>query len=124
MNYSKDARLKQKKIEKRRKKRNSRKRGYARREQSEYGRYSCIFACAAVVILLVSVAVSYIMRGNGFALIGGLGLIAVISTLIGIKAAFAGLRERDTNHATCKTGLGMNLAFLFVLIIIFIGGLK
>lgn len=124
MKFAKDAAKQQKKIEKRRKKRDSHKRGYARRRHSQYGIYSCAFAGLAFLSFLVGVIVSFLMRGNGFALVGGLGLIAVVLTFVGIKAAFEGLRERDTNHITCKTGLGINLVFLIFLIIIFIGGLK
>lgn len=120
----KDAKMRQKELEKERKKRGSRKYGQAKMKHSRMGIYSLVYAGGAFALILSCILIAFVLRGNTWAFVGGLGLISVVLAILGIRASVKGMRERDKNYITCKAGLAGNIILLLGLLIIFIGGLK
>ena len=56
-------------------------------------------------------------------LIGFLGLGTLALAGFGIWLGIKGLKERDKNYITCKVGIGVNGAFLLMLVLLFVRGL-
>ena len=86
------------------------------------GMRSCIYAAAALFLLLGSVAISFAMHGKAAFFIGIIGIGAAICAGLGIAAAIKGMRERNKRYISCKIGLFFNILTAVSLIIIFIGG--
>lgn len=114
----------QNKKENRASQRSSRKYGASvRSKHSTMGKNSCWLAAVAMVLLLVSIGIAFWMRGKTVGFVGGLGILSIVFTGLGIRAAIKGFRERERNYMTCRIGLIMNILILLGLIIIFFGGL-
>lgn len=120
----KDAKMRQKELEKERKKRGSRKYGQAKMKHSRMGIYSCVYAGGAFALILTCILIAFVFRGNTWGFVGGMGLISVVLAALGVRASVKGMREREKNYITCKAGLAGNIILLLGLLIIFIGGLK
>lgn len=119
-----DAREKRREKEKERKKRGSRKYGQAKVKHSRMGIYSCVYAGLSFALILSCILIAFVMRGNTWGFIGGLGLMSGVLALIGIRSSVKGMREREKNYITCKAGLAGNIIILLGLLTIFIGGLR
>ena len=120
----KDAKQRQKELEKERKKRGSRKYGQAKMKHSRMGIYSCVYAGCAFALILTCILIAFVLRGNTWGFVGGMGLLSVVFAVLGIRASVKGMREREKNYITCKAGLAGNINLLLGLLTIFIGGLK
>ncbi|MBU3874602.1 hypothetical protein HGO97_002095 [Faecalicatena sp. AGMB00832] len=120
----KDAKQRQKELEKERKKRGSRKYGQAKMKHSRMGIYSCVYAGCAFAMILTCILIAFVLRGNTWGFVGGMGILSVVLAVLGIRASVKGMRERDKNYITCKAGLAGNIILLLGLLTIFIGGLK
>jgi hypothetical protein len=119
----KDAKNRQKERDKTQKKRGSRKYGQSQLKHSRMGIYSCVYAGIAFALILACILVAFVLRGSTFGFIGGIGILAVLLTVLGIQASIKGMREREKRYVTCKAGLAGNIIILLGLIWIFIGGL-
>lgn len=113
---------KSKKERDRRKGKRTRKYGQAKLKHSRMGIYSCVYAGLSFALLLSCVLIAFVMRGKTFGLIGGLGILSIVLTVLGIRASVKGMREREKRYITCRAGLAVNLVILLGLILIFIGG--
>ena len=120
----KDAKQRQKELEKERKKRGSRKYGQAKMKHSRMGIYSCVYAGCAFAMILTCILIAFFLRGNTWGFVGGMVILSVVLAVLGIRASVKGMRERDKNYITCKAGLAGNIILLLGLLTIFIGGLK
>lgn len=120
----KDAKERQREKEKERKKRGSRKYGQAKMKHSRMGIYSCVYAGLSFALILSCILIAFVMRGNTWGFVGGMGIVSVILAVIGIRSSIKGMREREKNYITCKAGLAGNILILLGLITIFIGGLR
>lgn len=105
------------------KRRKNRKYGQSAFKYSRSGAYSCIFAASALLILLIVIAIAYVSRGKAAGIVGGLGVLAVVSAILGIRTGIRGLRERERNYLNCKIGIAASSLELLVLGIIFIAGI-
>ena len=123
MGMAKSTKDRQKEKEKDRKKRGSRKYGQAKFKHSRMGIYSCVYAGGALTILLICILAAFVMRGNTFGLIGGLGIVAIVLAALGVRASVKGMREREKRYITCKAGMAGNIVILLGLAAIFLGGL-
>lgn len=108
--------------EKERKKRGTRKYGQANLKHSRMGIYACCYAGMSFVLLLGSISFAFFMHGETGGWIGGIGIISIVLTILGIRASVKGLREREKKYITCKIGIALNLVILIGLVAIFIGG--
>jgi hypothetical protein len=93
-----------------------------KRKNSKMGVRSCIYAAAALFLLVGSVAISFAMHGKAAFFIGIIGIGAVVCAGLGIVAAIKGMRERNRRYVNCRIGLFFNILAAVSLIIIFIGG--
>jgi hypothetical protein len=104
-------------------KKGSRKYGQAKLKHSRMGIYSCVYAAISFAILLTCILIAFVMHGNTFGLVGGVGILSIVLAVIGIRASIKGMREREKRYITCKAGLAGNILILLGLILIFLGGL-
>lgn len=123
MGMAKSTKDRKKEKEKDRKKRGSRKYGQAKFKHSRMGIYSCVYAGGSLAILLICILAAFVMRGNTFGIIGGLGIISIVLAALGIRAGVKGMREREKRYITCKAGITLNIIILLGLAAIFLGGL-
>ena len=79
-------------------------------------------AVISLVLLLVSLSTAYVLREETISIVGGFGMVAVVMTILGFRAAMKGFRDRDRNYFTCRIGIGLNSVILLGLIIIFLRG--
>ncbi len=114
-------RIREREREKRR--RGNRKYGQAKLKHAKRGIFSCGFAVASGLLLIVLLGIAYISDGMGASYVGGLGLIAFILSCVGTFFGIKGLKERNKNYITCKIGIGCNLFFVAGFIGIFCRGL-
>lgn len=118
----------QRRIEKLRKEKEKRMKGYRKyghagqMRHSTMGVRSCIYAGGGAVLLVLSIVISFVMHGKAAAFIGVFGIISLALAGFGIYAAFKGMRERDRNYITCKIGMGCNILLVIGLMMIFAGG--
>lgn len=118
----KDAEDRQK--QKERKKRGTRKYGQAKYKHSHMGIVSCSCAGAALVLLAGCILYAYLARGAAAGIVGGIAIVSPILSILGIRAAAKGFRERERNYLTCKIGLPGSALVLLLFLVIFIGGLR
>lgn len=118
----KDAEDRQK--QKERKKRGTRKYGQAKYKHSHMGIVSCSCAGAALVLLAGCILYAYLARGAAAGIVGGIAIVSLILSILGIRAAAKGFRERERNYLTCKIGLPGSTLVLILFLMIFIGGLN
>ena len=118
----KDAEDRQK--QKERKKRGTRKYGQAKYKHSHMGIVSCSCAGAALVLLAGCILYAYLARGAAAGIVGGIAIVSLILSILGIRAAAKGFRERERNYLTCKIGLPGSALVLLLFLEIFIGGLR
>ena len=118
----KDAEARQK--QKERKKRGTRKYGQAKYKHSHMGIVSCSCAGAALVLLAGCILYAYLARGAAAGIVGGIAIVSLILSILGIRAAAKGFRERERNYLTCKIGLPGSALVLLLFLVIFIGGLR
>ena len=118
----KDAEDRQK--QKERKKRGTRKYGQAKYKHSHMGIVSCSCAGAALVLLAGCILYAYLARGAAAGIVGGIAIVSLILSILGIRAAAKGFRERERNYLTCKIGLPGSALVLLLFLVIFTGGLR
>lgn len=110
--------------QKERKKRGTRKYGQAKYKHSHMGIVSCSCAGAALFLLAGCILYAYLARGAAAGIVGGIAIVSLILSILGIRAAVKGFRERERNYLTCKIGLPGSTLVLILFLMIFIGGLN
>lgn len=105
------------------KNRTIRKYGQASLKHSHMGVHSLIYGAASLALVIACIGTAFVMRGETYSFIGGLGILAILGTGFGMRAGIKGLRERERKYLTCKVGIVLNGLILFGLILIFLGGL-
>lgn len=109
------------KRERRRQKR--RKYGQMQLKHSKRGIISCALAGIAIIINTILLVTAYNSEGKAASYIGGLAVVAVIFSGVGIYMALRGLKERNKQKVTCKIGVAVNAVLLLMFIAIFCRGL-
>lgn len=103
--------------------RGNRKYGQAKLKHAKKGILSCVIAGTVFLLLFMMLAIAYTSSGTAGGYIGGIGLVAMILTGVGLYTAFRGFKEREKDYLTCKIGVGCNIFFLIGFIAIFCRGL-
>ena len=67
---------------------------------------------------------AYLARGAAAGVVGGIAVVSMVLSIMGIRAAVKGFRERERNYLTCKIGLPGSTLVLLLFLAIFIGGLS
>ncbi len=110
--------------EKERKKRGTRKYGQANFKHSRKGVVSCISSIGGLLILAGCIFYAFLASGNADGIIGGLAILSAVLSVNGIRLAIGGFRERERNYLTCKIGLPSGFVSVILFLAIFIGGLS
>ena len=110
--------------EKERKKRGTRKYGQAKNKSSRMGAISCGCAAAALLLLAGCILYAYLARGAAAGIVSGIAVVSLVLSIMGIRAAVKGFRERERNYLTCKIGLPGSTLVLLLFLAIYIGGLS
>ncbi len=102
---------------------NSRKYGQVKLRASRRGIYSCLFALACAICMLVLIYIAYSTYGEAPAIIGSVGFVAIINAITGIYYGIMGMRERERSYAVCKIGIICNSLMISLFLALFIRGL-
>lgn len=108
---------------KERKKRGNRKYGQAKLKHAKKGIVSCIIAGMVIVLSIFLLVVAYTSGGTAAGYVGGLGILTMLLSMLGVRAAYRGFKEREKDYLTCKIGITCNTLFLIAFIAIFCWGL-
>ena len=111
-----------KKMLKEREKRRSGKYGQVTLKHSYRGIISCMLAGIVLFLLALIFSVSYVSKGDISIFVGFIGLVALWTSLTGVARGLDGLKERNKKYVACRIGVGINVLFSFILILLFIRG--
>ena len=90
------------------KKRKRLKYSFAKREDTEGGKSSVLFAGFSLVIFLAAVIMSFFMGGNAASWIGALGLMAVLFSVTGFFIGIKSFQEKEKNYRLSVLGAMAN----------------
>lgn len=76
---------------------------------------SCGFALASVVLFIWAVVISAMAGGNGGSEVGVLGLLVLVSSVMGFIFALIALSKTDIKKSVAWTGLFVNIIFMIIL---------
>lgn len=110
--------------EKERKKRGTRKYGQADFKPSRKGVLSCVSGCAGLLLLAGCILYAFMARGEAHGIIGGVAVLSLVLAVNGLRLAAGGFRERDRNYLPCRIGLPVSFLTIVFFLAIFIGGLN
>lgn len=122
--FGKEKNAEERQKEKERKKRGTRKYGQAKYKYSRMGAISCGCAAAALLLLAGCILYAYLARGAAAGIVSGIAVVSPVLSIMGIRAAVKGFRERERNYLTCKIGLPGSTLVLILFLAIYIGGLS
>lgn len=122
--FGKEKNAEERQKEKERKKRGTRKYGQAKYKYSRMGAISCGCAAAALLLLVGCILYAYLARGAAAGIVSGIAVVSLVLSIMGIRAAVKGFRERERNYLTCKIGLPGSTLVLILFLAIYIGGLS
>lgn len=122
--FGKEKNAEERQKEKERKKRGTRKYGQAKYKYSRMGAISCGCAAAALLLLAGCILYAYLARGAAAGIVSGIAVVSLVLSIMGIRAAVKGFRERERNYLTCKIGLPGSALVLILFLAIYIGGLS
>ena len=122
--FGKEKNAEERQQERERKKRGTRKYGQAKYKYSRMGAISCGCAAAALLLLAGCILYAYLARGAAAGIVSGIAVVSLVLSIMGIRAAVKGCRERERNYLTCKIGLPGSTLVLLLFLAIFIGGLS
>lgn len=122
--FGKEKNAEERQKEKERKKRGTRKYGQAKYKYSRMGAISCGCAAAALLLLAGCILYAYLARGAAAGVVSGIAVVSMVLSIMGIRAAVKGFRERERNYLTCKIGLPGSTLVLLLFLAIYIGGLS
>lgn len=105
------------------KKRKTRKYGQTPLRYSHMGAYSCWYAAGAFLLILTAVGIAFWKRGEAAGYIGGFGILAMVFSILGVRAGVKGFREREKRYIFCRLGIVANILLLLVMCIILMGGI-
>jgi len=98
--------------------------GQAELKHSYFGVKSCVLAFFSLAIVVYTVWVAFSTDGTSTSIAGGLGILAIAFTVVGIRSGIRGLKEKERKKWSSRVGLISCILILFVLILIFLGGLQ
>jgi len=106
-----------------RKKRGNRKYGQAKLKHAKKGILSCVIAGVVLALFIILIVVAYTSGGTVAGYVGGLGLVTLLCSGLGVYMARKGFKEREKDYLTCKIGFAGNTFFFLVFVAIFCWGL-
>ena len=116
-------RFNKRKMERERKKLRTKKFGQMELKHARRGVSSCMLALCSGFFLLLTLSASYISRGDVGFIVGILGLMSLVMSIIGFRRGIEGFKERNKNYISCKVGVGCNGVLVAIYVSMFIRGL-
>lgn len=108
---------------KRRKKMLRTKYGQKPLKHARKGVQSCALGVLLLVLLVLVIVISFRAKGDVGILMALFGIALFGCSIWGQVLGVKGLKEREKNYVTCKTGIAMNGVVLLFMTAIFIRGL-
>ena len=96
---------------------------FSDKEHSRPGIVSSVLALNAILFLIAAVVISTIYRGNGSWLVGLLGVIAFISSIVGIVCGLVAFRNTDVLLKYAWIGLIANAILWLLMGLLIVMGL-
>lgn len=90
---------------------------------SRGGLKSIIMAAIVILILAISLLLSFLLKGNIGVIMGIVGFLCIYFAILGINYGLKGLKERNKRYETCKVGIGINAGLILIFVLLFIRGL-
>ena len=98
--------------------------GQAELKHSYFGVKSCVLAFFSLAIVFITVWMAFTSDGTSTSIAGGLGILAIAFSVLGIRSGYRGLKEKERKKWSSRVGLVSCVLVLFVLFLIFLGGLQ
>lgn len=96
---------------------------FSDKKHSVKGIISLVIGIISLILTLVLFYLSAQASGNGGVLIGFIGVILLISTIVGIALGYQGYKEKEIYYYPPVIGLVMNSLIFLILFILYIVGL-
>jgi len=77
---------------------------FAKKQYAKNGKYSTMIAGASVLILVISVLLSFLFRGQAGVVVGGLGLMSMLLSIYGFVLGVRGYSEKKCSYRYCTVG--------------------
>jgi uncharacterized membrane protein len=97
--------------------------GQAEFKQSTLGLKSCMLAFLSLLMVFWTVWLAFRSDGTSIGIAGGIGILAIVFTIVGIRFGVRGLKEKDRRKWSCRVGIVSCSFILSVLLLIFLGGM-
>ena len=95
---------------------------YSKKKHSEKGIFSFVLGIIVLVSLIVSIILSYRLKGNAPTSFGAAGFLCTLFSVVGIILGVVGKQEADKFHLFAYIGLCLNiLDLLFISTILYAG---
>lgn len=95
---------------------------FAKTEYAKNGKVSTGLAVASVVLFVVSVILSFALRGEAGVYVGGIGLLSALLAILGFVLGVKGYSEKNCSHLFCTIGTIANgLICIFFLALFSVG---
>lgn len=95
---------------------------FSEKQQSVKGIFSVVLSAVAFVICIVAIVISYNKKGSAGTVIGSCGIMALLSSFMGLLFGIAGMLEGNRKRLTALAGMIFGGVIFVGLIILFIKG--
>lgn len=97
--------------------------GQVKIRHARRGISSCFQALMGFFILGGLITSAYQSYGSAPEAVGGLAILTTVFCSLGFMNALHGFRERDKNYITCKLGILLNGAIIFIFFLLYMRGI-
>ena len=93
------------------------------KKHSLKGIISVIIGIISLIVLIILFYVSALVDGDGDILLGLIGLILLIASIVGASLGYQGYKEKDIEYYLPITGLILNSLTFLLLFVLYVMGL-
>lgn len=95
---------------------------FTKKEETEGGFASVIFACISLVLFLVSACMSFFWEGNAESWIGAFGVMGILFSVNGFLVGIKSFQEKEKNYRLSVVGAMTNGIFFVGWLALFLIG--
>lgn len=77
---------------------------FTKKEETEGGFASAIFACISLVLFLISAGMSFFWEGNAESWIGAFGVMGILFSMNGFLVGIKSFQEKERNYRLSMVG--------------------
>lgn len=96
---------------------------FSEKKHSVKGTISLVISIISIILLLVLFYLSAISKGDGGILLGIIGILILVFSVIGFILAYQGYKEKDVYYHRPVIGIILNGIIFLILFIIYMVGL-